>query len=197
MLDAVTPEDIAAIAKALIARAREGDVGAARLVLGYVVGRPQPAEDPDRLDEKEWEQWRREVTPHGQLIEVLQTTTAGMACTIAGATMPSIQADRAQAIHESVLAYDDEDDEEDFDDEEPAQQAPVPPAHAEQTPAVPKKDATVDQGPLLELLRQIVAARALLAEKGEGALAPLLKLDEPTVTRRVQPDRRAANPPGT
>ncbi|MDA1267304.1 MAG: hypothetical protein O2816_19660 [Planctomycetota bacterium] len=37
----------------MVAKARSGDVAAARLVLSYVVGRPTDAPDPDRLDEQE------------------------------------------------------------------------------------------------------------------------------------------------
>jgi hypothetical protein len=57
---AVTKEDIAVIARALLEKAKQGDVAAARLVLQYTLGRPAEAVDPDRLDEMEWQQWQRE-----------------------------------------------------------------------------------------------------------------------------------------
>ena len=45
LLNAVTPEDVAELARALLTQAKAGDVAAARLVLSYAVGRP--AEAPD------------------------------------------------------------------------------------------------------------------------------------------------------
>jgi hypothetical protein len=57
---AVTKEDMAIIVRALIDKAKAGDVAAARLVLQYTLGKPVETVDPDRLDEMEWEQWQRE-----------------------------------------------------------------------------------------------------------------------------------------
>jgi hypothetical protein len=53
-LEAVGPEQVRALAARLLARALEGDTDAARLVLAYAVGRPQPAADPDGADTDEW-----------------------------------------------------------------------------------------------------------------------------------------------
>jgi hypothetical protein len=58
LLDNVRPEDIAAIVKALIERACEGDVAAAKLVLAYGLGKPAPAVNPDRLDVEEWQHFK-------------------------------------------------------------------------------------------------------------------------------------------
>jgi hypothetical protein len=65
LMDAVTAEDITAIGKKMVEQARDGDVAAARLVLTYVVGKPQITEDPDRLDEKEWQQYVNETVRSG------------------------------------------------------------------------------------------------------------------------------------
>jgi hypothetical protein len=193
MMDAVTPEDIAAIGKAMLAKAKEGDVGAARLVLSYIVGRPQAAEDPDRLDEKEWQQWRREVTPNAEVGQVLESTSAALACTIVASAMPGLQASRAEAIRDSLLAYDEQDDEEDdYEEEEQAQEA----APGESAAGAVEQGAGVDEAALLEELRHDGAGLALRAEGGDRSLPVALKGVEPTVTRRPQPDRRAANPPG-
>jgi hypothetical protein len=59
-IKAVTAEDMAAIARAMIDKAKEGDAAAARIVLQYTLGRPAETVDPDRGDEMEWQQWRRE-----------------------------------------------------------------------------------------------------------------------------------------
>ena len=53
LLDAVTAEDIAAVARKLRDQALDGDVAAAKVLLTYVIGRPAEAVDPDRLDSEE------------------------------------------------------------------------------------------------------------------------------------------------
>jgi hypothetical protein len=50
LLDAVGPEDVAQVAKKLLALALAGDVAAAKVLLAYVVGKPAQAVHPDRLD---------------------------------------------------------------------------------------------------------------------------------------------------
>jgi hypothetical protein len=57
-LDSVTPEDLAAIAQALLAKAKAGDVAAAKLVLAYLLGKPAAAADPDQLDVEKWQNFK-------------------------------------------------------------------------------------------------------------------------------------------
>jgi hypothetical protein len=58
LINSVTPEDIQAVAKALIQRAAEGNVQAAKLLFSYAIGKPQPAPEPDRMDADEWDVYR-------------------------------------------------------------------------------------------------------------------------------------------
>src|SRR5690348_3509828 len=51
---AVSDEDLAAIARALTAKARAGDVAAAKVLLAYLIGKPGPAVEPDTLDLEEF-----------------------------------------------------------------------------------------------------------------------------------------------
>ena len=44
VLEAVTPSDVAAVVRAMVAEATRGNVGAARLLLEYTVGKPEPLE---------------------------------------------------------------------------------------------------------------------------------------------------------
>jgi hypothetical protein len=53
ILEAVTAEDVAAVARKLRDQALAGDVAAAKVLLAYVVGKPAPAADPDRADLQE------------------------------------------------------------------------------------------------------------------------------------------------
>jgi hypothetical protein len=54
LLDAVTPQDLADVAKSLLRRAIAGDAAAAKVLLAYTVGKPAAAVDPDRLDVDEF-----------------------------------------------------------------------------------------------------------------------------------------------
>src|SRR5262245_48902085 len=53
LLAKVTAEEMDAILDALLQRAREGNVAAAKLILQYTLGRPLEGRDPDRLDADE------------------------------------------------------------------------------------------------------------------------------------------------
>src|SRR5438132_12162652 len=57
----VTPETLDSIVDALVEKARQGDVSAAKLVLSYVIGKPEPAPDPDRVDLDELQHYREEA----------------------------------------------------------------------------------------------------------------------------------------
>jgi hypothetical protein len=57
LINAITPEDIQAVARALIQRAAEGNVQAAKLLFSYAIGKPQPAPEPDQMDADEWDRY--------------------------------------------------------------------------------------------------------------------------------------------
>ena len=61
ILKSVTEEDLLAIVEALKAKAREGSVGAAKLLLAYAIGKPASVPDPDRLDGHELEHFKDKV----------------------------------------------------------------------------------------------------------------------------------------
>jgi hypothetical protein len=62
LLDSISADDLAAIVRALITKARAGDVAAAKLVFAYVLGKPVATVDPDRLDVDEWQHFK-DTTP--------------------------------------------------------------------------------------------------------------------------------------
>src|SRR6266480_1919919 len=61
ILNRLTEEDLLAITEALLAKAKEGSVGAAKLLLSYALGKPASAPDPDRLDGQELEHFKGQV----------------------------------------------------------------------------------------------------------------------------------------
>ena len=89
---AVTKEDLATIARALLDKAKQGDVAAARLVLQYMLGKPVATVDPDRLDEMEWQQWQRE-TAGAEILPMVGSMHVSTANTLARAVVPALQQD--------------------------------------------------------------------------------------------------------
>ena len=72
LLEVVTPEALAQVARALLDKAKDGDIAAAKLLLSYALGKAPPAHDPDRLDKHEWETLREEGEMNRQVDEVIQ-----------------------------------------------------------------------------------------------------------------------------
>ena len=62
MLACVTPEDIEMLIRKLLDMAKEGNLGAMKLLFAYVVGKPAAAQSPDRVEHEEWEMRREQ--PH-------------------------------------------------------------------------------------------------------------------------------------
>jgi hypothetical protein len=139
LMDAVTDDDIAVIARKMVEQAREGNVAAARLVFTYVIGKPQPAEDPDRLDEKEWRQYVNETVREGEIDAVVGGMSTTLACTIAHATVPAMQEKAAQTLRAELLES--ADDEEDLDDEEEESEEAAAPAPRQDERAARSADA--------------------------------------------------------
>lgn len=50
LINSVTRDDIRAIAHKLMEQSKSGDVPSAKLLLGYLIGKPAPAVDPDLLN---------------------------------------------------------------------------------------------------------------------------------------------------
>src|SRR5437868_1860698 len=61
ILNRLTEEDLLAITEALLAKAKQGSVAAAKLLLAYGIGKPASAPDPDRLDGQELKHFKEQV----------------------------------------------------------------------------------------------------------------------------------------
>jgi hypothetical protein len=62
LLAAFTDERVEALVDKLFEMALEGDLGAIKILLQYLVGKPLPAVNPDRVNHEEWEMRREQ--PH-------------------------------------------------------------------------------------------------------------------------------------
>src|SRR5436853_162769 len=61
IVNRLTEEDLLAITEALLAKAKEGSVSAAKLLLAYAIGKPASSPDPDRLDGQELKHFKDQV----------------------------------------------------------------------------------------------------------------------------------------
>ena len=80
LLNVVTPEDIAGMAQHLLAMAKIGDLPAIKLLFLYAVGRPVDVEDPDTLDQREWQRRRQSAAHPDEIIRLTQRLPAEAAC---------------------------------------------------------------------------------------------------------------------
>src|SRR5262245_20268581 len=80
LLDCVSEDDLHAIVTGLVEDAKNGDLGAARLVLSYVVGKPTAAVDPDHLDVEEFDLFQQEAKSSEQVLTPINGVPAGLAC---------------------------------------------------------------------------------------------------------------------
>jgi hypothetical protein len=78
--ESVTDEDIRSLAQQLLVKAREGDMGAAKVLLAYAIGKPAEAVDPDTLDEHEWQHFLRNPADVAEMTRILNSVPSGFAC---------------------------------------------------------------------------------------------------------------------
>jgi hypothetical protein len=100
--EAVTAEDLAAIAAALLKKAREGDVAAAKLVFSYAAGRPAPAPDPDTLDAHELAVRRSGTATPEDMKALFERCPAWLLCAIASVAAPQVHEHLQTAFAQGV-----------------------------------------------------------------------------------------------
>jgi hypothetical protein len=101
--DAVSEEDLIEVAKAMTQKAKQGDVAAARLVLSYVVGQPEPVVEPDTLNLEELKLYEEETKHFKALPAVAAAPDLEMVCTIARSTRPSIAEAASKDLSHALL----------------------------------------------------------------------------------------------
>jgi hypothetical protein len=102
MLDAMTGEDIHAMVRQLIQKAREGDVSAIRLALAYGIGKPAKTVDPDTLDVQEFKLWQQNAVPKEDFQGILGQAQATLANIIVRAALPAIQEHIAKTLAQQL-----------------------------------------------------------------------------------------------
>jgi hypothetical protein len=190
--DEATAEDLRKIARAMIDKAQKGDVGAARLVCGYTMGRPLEGTHPDKVDADEWRNWKDNNVPPAESNAVLiGGFPADMACKMAGAVVPALAQARADTIAAALAAptESDLDDEEDEDEEVEEWYRQQEQADADQQ-AAPRTDQEI----VAELPeRQRRALEEVFRAVGRPGAA---QINDSADDKRSAEQRRAANPGG-
>jgi hypothetical protein len=129
MLECVGEDDLREIIAEVVAQAKEGDLGAAKLVLSYVVGKPTATVDPDRVDVEEFRLLQEETCSGDQFSNVLNGVPAGLACEVLEAVVPVQSLAQRQQFVEELLAEDEEDEEDDEEEAVPEADHDTPAAH--------------------------------------------------------------------
>jgi hypothetical protein len=109
LYEAVTRDMLKDLATRLWGMALGGNVAAARLLLQYLVGKPQDPPNPDRLEHDEWQVYQSEAVPPADMSRLLGSMPATMAngwadgiwpvmadCNIRRPMLDRLRADREQ-----------------------------------------------------------------------------------------------------
>ncbi len=102
LLAAFTPQDLEAVAQALVRQAKEGNVAAAKLLLSYALGKPAAAVDPDTLDLHEWELLRRAPDPAPEMAAAPHRVPLPLALTYLRAVLPPIEDAQADMMRDGL-----------------------------------------------------------------------------------------------
>jgi hypothetical protein len=100
--DAVTPEHLAAIAAAMVKKALDGDVAAAKLIFSYAAGKPGAAADPDTLDAHELAVRRGSTASPEDMHALFEACPAWLLCAIAAVAAPQVQEHLQKAFAQGV-----------------------------------------------------------------------------------------------
>jgi hypothetical protein len=94
----ISDEEMVAIIRALVEKARDGDVSAAKLILSYKLGKPAPAPNPDEIDRDEWEHYQRDTIHLQDVQQVLGSLPSSVGNDIARTALPAMTQARKEEI---------------------------------------------------------------------------------------------------
>lgn len=94
----ISDEEMVAIIRALVDKARDGDVSAAKLIMSYKLGKPAPAPNPDEIDRDEWEHYQRDTIQLQDVQQVLGSLPSCVGNNLARTALPVMSQAGKQAI---------------------------------------------------------------------------------------------------
>jgi hypothetical protein len=86
----ISDEEMVAIIRVLVEKARGGDVSAAKLLMSYKLGKPAPAPNPDQIDRDEWEHYQKDAINLEQVQQVLGSLPSKVGNDIARTALPIV-----------------------------------------------------------------------------------------------------------
>jgi hypothetical protein len=104
--NAVTDEDIAAIVRRQIEKAKDGDTAAAKLVLEYTAGKPVPTVDADTLDLQEWDILKQTPVSMEEFEQPLTGMPKDLACAANRIAIPCVRQQYGDVIKLGVFSDD-------------------------------------------------------------------------------------------
>jgi hypothetical protein len=84
----ISDEEMVAIIRALVAKAVDGDVSAAKLIMSYKLGKPLPAPNPDEMDRDEWDHYQRDTINLEEVQQVLGSLPSSLGNDLARTALP-------------------------------------------------------------------------------------------------------------
>jgi hypothetical protein len=205
LLECVSEEDLRDIVAQVVQKAKQGDLAAARLVLSYAVGKPQPAAEPDRLDVQEIDLYQQQAVGLEHLLIPVKALSAALVCDMLRAILPKVEEQHRRLGEDMFLAslqpgyYDDDEEDEEEDDEEEDEQGQAPAAAAEAAQGGKRRRVRrPEPGQGLPSVQQLLAEYRALQALGRSSADPSAAVQAPgqpgADSQRAETERRAANP---
>jgi hypothetical protein len=101
----ISDDDMVAIIRKLVEKARAGDVSAAKLLMSYQLGKPAPAPNPDEIDRDEWEHYQRDTINLEEVQQVLGSLPARVGNDIARTALPLMTQQRQEALASQLVQH--------------------------------------------------------------------------------------------
>jgi hypothetical protein len=98
LCDSVTDDDIQALTRTLLEKARAGDIAAIKLLFAYTIGRPADAVNPDTLDVDELQCFHRQALPPDMPMPPPVGVPTALACQVLRGLMPAREDAMRQAL---------------------------------------------------------------------------------------------------
>jgi hypothetical protein len=107
MVNFISVDDLKHVVFAIKMKAERGDISAARLLFQYVLGKPLPATDPDRVAVDEWEKLREQARPPREMSEVMNGVPAQVASDVTRIAWPcKVEKNFAEPLRAEIKVLD-------------------------------------------------------------------------------------------
>jgi hypothetical protein len=94
----ISDEDMIAIIRALVEKAKKHDTSAAKILFSYVIGKPAEAPNPDQIDRDEWEHYQKDTINLQEMQQVLGSLPAKVGNDIARTALPIMTEARTREL---------------------------------------------------------------------------------------------------